>query len=258
MNIHLQMLEAGAGRVRAVRWTRRKGPRRSSFVRFPCTTCCAAAAVDPVDFLDRADALQALGKTVLLSRCAEFHRIAAFLNRYTSKPIGIILSIGLLNELFKPKWSENLRRRLVGIVRAAVQGRRHAPCVSVEKPSQRRTGHRRKRFCAPDGLRASLSAFHRQRTDPGDSLRGRIRCLAYTGRDVCRMINAGDETLAWTWFPRWPGPWPSATPGSGFPDPWPQAPSSPFLVPRRCEGVLSRSKSEPQYMQRNLLRGNDR
>ena len=55
-----------------------------------------------------ADALQALGKTVLLSRCAEFHRIAAFLHRYTSKPIGMILSIGLLNELFKPKWSENL------------------------------------------------------------------------------------------------------------------------------------------------------
>ena len=39
---------------------------------------------------------------------AEFHRIATYLSRYTSEPIGIILSIGLLNELFKKKWSENL------------------------------------------------------------------------------------------------------------------------------------------------------
>jgi hypothetical protein len=65
-------------------------------------------AVDHEDFIDRADALQALGKTVLISRSAEFHRIATYLSRYTAEPIGIILSIGLLNELFKPKWAANL------------------------------------------------------------------------------------------------------------------------------------------------------
>ncbi|PXA03998.1 nicotinate-nucleotide adenylyltransferase [Coraliomargarita sinensis] len=65
-------------------------------------------AVDHEDFIDRADALQELGKTVLISRTAEFHRIATYLSRYTEEPIAIILSIGLLNELFKAKWSENL------------------------------------------------------------------------------------------------------------------------------------------------------
>jgi len=65
-------------------------------------------AVDHEDFIDRADALQALGKTVLISRSAEFHRIATYLSRYTAEPIAIILSIGLLNELFKPKWAANL------------------------------------------------------------------------------------------------------------------------------------------------------
>ncbi len=64
--------------------------------------------VDHEDFINRADALQALGKTVLISRSAEFHRIATYLSRYTAEPIGIILSIGLLNELFKAKWSANL------------------------------------------------------------------------------------------------------------------------------------------------------
>ena len=58
-------------------------------------------AVDQTDFINRADVLQALGKNVLISRSAEFHRIATYLSRYTSEPIGIILSIGLLNELFK-------------------------------------------------------------------------------------------------------------------------------------------------------------
>lgn len=65
-------------------------------------------SLDHEDFLDRADALQALGKTVLISSNAEFHRIATYLSRYTAEPIAIILSIGLLNELFKAKWSINL------------------------------------------------------------------------------------------------------------------------------------------------------
>jgi len=45
---------------------------------------------------------------VLISRSAEFHRIATYLSRYTAQPIAILLSIGLLNELFKEKWSANL------------------------------------------------------------------------------------------------------------------------------------------------------
>ena len=66
-------------------------------------------AVDHEDFINRADALQALNKTVLISRSAEFHRIATYLSRYTAEPIAIILSIGLLNELFKEKWAANLQ-----------------------------------------------------------------------------------------------------------------------------------------------------
>ncbi|MGJ8652450.1 MAG: TonB-dependent receptor [Opitutaceae bacterium] len=65
-------------------------------------------SVDHEDFINRADALQALNKTVLISRSAEFHRIATYLSRYTAESIAIILSIGLLNELFKDKWSANL------------------------------------------------------------------------------------------------------------------------------------------------------
>ena len=64
--------------------------------------------LDHENFINRADVLQKLGKNVLISRTAEFHRIATYLSRYTAEPIAIILSIGLLNELFKEKWSKDL------------------------------------------------------------------------------------------------------------------------------------------------------
>jgi hypothetical protein len=64
--------------------------------------------VDHIDFLDRVDALQALGKHVMISNAPEFYRIVAILRRYSACPIGVILSIGLLHELFKAKWSRHL------------------------------------------------------------------------------------------------------------------------------------------------------
>ena len=64
--------------------------------------------LDHGDFLDRSDAIQALGKTVLISRSAEFHRLTTYLSHCTTQPIAIVLSIGLLNELFKAKWSQDL------------------------------------------------------------------------------------------------------------------------------------------------------
>ena len=82
----------------------------------PCREVCEVSLsnllrdgqVDLLSFLDRADALQALGKVVMVSNCPEFHRVAKTLRLYTREPIGMVLSIGLLNELFKKKWSENL------------------------------------------------------------------------------------------------------------------------------------------------------
>jgi hypothetical protein len=65
-------------------------------------------AVVPQIFLHRADMLQALGKNVLVSRYAEFHRLGAFLSRYTQEPVGIVLGASLLEELFEEKWYADL------------------------------------------------------------------------------------------------------------------------------------------------------
>lgn len=62
--------------------------------------------VDVLDFIDRADALAALGKTVMVTNISHFHRISSLLTQFTKEPVAIALSIGLLNELFKDKWAD--------------------------------------------------------------------------------------------------------------------------------------------------------
>ena len=57
-------------------------------------------AIDHQDFLDRADTLGALGKSVLISNFRRFHRLADYLSRYTNRPLGIALGASKLKELF--------------------------------------------------------------------------------------------------------------------------------------------------------------
>ena len=109
-NLHLDMLEQGAEAM-----TKQMDPDEHKRLRPLVQVCEVSLAnvlrdgeLDLLSFLDRADALQALGKTVMISNCPEFHRVAAVLRLYTRERIGLVLSIGLLNELFKEKWCRNL------------------------------------------------------------------------------------------------------------------------------------------------------
>jgi hypothetical protein len=56
--------------------------------------------IDTADFLQRAETLRALGKTVLVSNFRRFHRLAAYLSRYTNRPLGIALGASNLKEIF--------------------------------------------------------------------------------------------------------------------------------------------------------------
>ncbi|HVY71994.1 MAG TPA: TonB-dependent receptor [Verrucomicrobiae bacterium] len=60
------------------------------------------------DFLDRVDILAALGKTVLISNYGEYHRLAAYLFRYTKKMIGIAMGVPSLREVFMDKYYADL------------------------------------------------------------------------------------------------------------------------------------------------------
>lgn len=64
--------------------------------------------IDAQDFLDRADILGTLGKTVLISNYAEYHRLAAYLFRQTKKMIGIVMGVPTLRQIFDEKYYADL------------------------------------------------------------------------------------------------------------------------------------------------------
>ena len=64
--------------------------------------------VDYADFLARAELLAATGQTVLISDYFEYYRLAAYLARFSKKPIGITMGIPSVRELFDEKYYEHL------------------------------------------------------------------------------------------------------------------------------------------------------
>ena len=147
--------------------------------------------VDHLEFLDRADALQALGMSVLITKYARFHSVSDLLSKYTSEPIAIALSIGLLNEVLKEKWYQDLPG---GILEALGRLFRHKTHLYVY----------------PWRNKKSQELVSAQNFHPHENVKhlyahlkdhGRIHdvpCLnqehlRYTARDIARMIERGDE-----------------------------------------------------------------
>jgi len=65
-------------------------------------------AVDPKDFLARADLLGAFGLPVLISDFSEYYRLSAFLSNLTQEPIGIALGVTRLLNLFDESYYTSL------------------------------------------------------------------------------------------------------------------------------------------------------
>jgi len=68
----------------------------------------AGGQLDHPDFLARVDILGALGRTVLISRFGEYYRLAGYLFRYTNKPIGLVMGVPSLIEIFNEKYYNKL------------------------------------------------------------------------------------------------------------------------------------------------------
>ena len=71
-------------------------------------------AIDHQDFLQRADMLRALGRNVLISNFLRFHRLAAYLGRYTDRPIGLALGAHRLAEVFDESFYNENEGGLLG------------------------------------------------------------------------------------------------------------------------------------------------
>lgn len=70
--------------------------------------------IDAKDFLARADTLRALGRPVLVSNFRRFHRLAAYLSRYTRQPLGIALGASSLKEIFDESFYNESEGGLLG------------------------------------------------------------------------------------------------------------------------------------------------
>jgi hypothetical protein len=198
MNVHLTMLEQARRGFAAALDEKARG-REVLLCEISLDNLLWGRGVDLQGFLDRADALQALGKTVLLSRCAQFHRIAGFLNRCTTQPVGIVLSIGLLNELFKPKWSADLAG---GLLESFGRLFMNQVALYVFPWKNRRSGE----LVTVDNFRAPDDCVHLYQHFLDNQLIIGIACeddrmLLNTSRDVLRMIVAGDEQWR-QWVPQ--------------------------------------------------------
>ncbi len=68
----------------------------------------AGGEIDLRDFLARADVLAAAGKTVIISDYFEYYRLAAYLARYTQRPIAVTMGVGSLLELLDEHYYEGL------------------------------------------------------------------------------------------------------------------------------------------------------
>lgn len=68
----------------------------------------AGGDIDLNDFLARADLLAAAGKTVLISDYFEYHRLAAYLTRYTTAPIAVTMGLASLLYLFHEQYYAEL------------------------------------------------------------------------------------------------------------------------------------------------------
>ena len=191
MNLHLEMLEKARAGFCGLLAEADRG-RELELCEISMHNLLRGPGIDPVDFIDRADALQALGKTVLVSSCPEFHRITAFLNRCTNKPVGIILSIGLLNELFKAKWSENLAG---GLLESFGRLFKEGVTLHVFPWKNRRSGElvTAQTFLAPENCRHLYQHFVENGRIHGITCADDEPWLSFTGRDVTRMIHDNDD-----------------------------------------------------------------
>lgn len=104
--VNLDMMEAARRQFMAE--PQNQGEELVEIMEISVNNLLNSGQVDPDDFLARVDILSALGKTVMISNYAEFHRIAAFLRRNSKKMLGIVLGVGLLSEIFNEKYYADL------------------------------------------------------------------------------------------------------------------------------------------------------
>jgi len=188
-NIHLEMMES----VRSKFCESLPEEQREKIVdlcEISLSNLLRGSEVDLLSFLDRVDALAALGKTVMVTNITHFHRISTMLNQFTKEPIAIALSIGLLNELFKDKWADTPGGILASMGHIFINKTKFyvTPWINRSTGEFVTAGTYR----APEKYRY-LYQHLRENGDVIEVPYFNQKLLFRTPRDIIRMISSGDE-----------------------------------------------------------------
>lgn len=70
--------------------------------------------IDHRDFIDRVETLTPLGQHVLVSNFRRFHRLSAYLTRYTDRPLGIAIGASKLREILDEGFYNDAEGGLLG------------------------------------------------------------------------------------------------------------------------------------------------
>ncbi len=74
---------------------------------------CSTGDLDEKDFLDRADILNAMGQTVVISNCEAHQKLINYLADYKVNKLGLVLGVFQLLEMLNQKYIENQDGRLL-------------------------------------------------------------------------------------------------------------------------------------------------
>jgi len=108
----LHMLQSGMAQF--VREQKVNGKEATVLFEMTLQKLTDSGVIDHQDFLDRVDILGTVGEQlgedfhVMVSNCAEYYRLAAYLFRYTKEPIGVVMGLPTLQELFEEKYYSKL------------------------------------------------------------------------------------------------------------------------------------------------------
>jgi hypothetical protein len=149
--------------------------------------------INPRDFLDRVDTLSALGKTVLISDFLRFHRLVAYLSRYTQKPIGLPIGLARLRDVLDEKFYTTLEG---GLMESLGQLFKNGAKMYVYPSLDRKTGKlvTLENLEIPAHLR-HLFAHLVENRFVENIRRYNPDCLAVYSGDVLKQIQSGDA--AW-------------------------------------------------------------
>lgn len=149
-------------------------------------------SIDDADFLQRAETLSALGKTVLISNFRRFHRLSAYLSRYTNRPIGLALGAAYLKEIFDESFYNESEGGLLGGLGQLFKNRARLyiyPHLDLETGQRLTTQN----FPIPAHLK-HLYAHLRENRLIQDVQNFNPELLPIRRRDVLAKIQAGDSS----------------------------------------------------------------